>query len=421
MMNEIRIVDGDVDLRGLVRELARVDHDGAGSGAEVLSMYVDVDPRTFASPATRFSSIQSAIDQAERAAPNGHWSGAIDRLRVAFATGEHGVDGARGLLLYTTPEGEATLVRLPWPVEQEVAFDRAVHVRQLVRSLPTSSWCVLLCNRRTARIMLGDRDHLEQVDELRDDVDGQHDQGGWSQTRFARNIQEQVDDHLRRVAAVVGDIRRTGAVDCLLVAAPAELRAQLESRLGDQVRRTMCGWVDVDVEHASVADVCAATALAMKTWDDDQLDRTLARLQQNAGRRERAVIGLEDALQALAERRVETLVVNDGLSHPGLVCPHGDWLATDGGVCPTHGSRLQPCADVVELAIEHAVRQDARITIVDRVDPHEEAASDGAPPERMAFQAMRALGGISAIVRFDLDEGARPTGQRSGTATSIPG
>ena len=401
-MNEIRIVDGDVDLRGLVRELVRVDRDGGRHG-EVLSMYVDVDPRTFAAPASRADAILSAIDVAERDAPNGHWASAIDRLRSTFANGgPGGTESARGLLVYATADGEPTMVRLPWPVEPEIAFDRNVHVRQLVRSLPTSSWCVVLVNRRTARIMLGDRDHLEQVDELHDEVDGMHAQGGWSQTRFARHTEHQVTAHLRRTIDVVEDLRRSGVFDCLLIAAPAEVRGALRSLVPDQLHRTMRGFVDVDVEHASVTEVVTAAAEDVRAWDDDQLERMLERLQRNAGRRERAVIGLDEVLQALAEQRIETLVVNDGFSHPGLACPQGDWLATDGGVCPIHGTRLQPCANIVELAIEHAVRQRAHVTIVDRVDPHAELASDGAAPERMAFQAMRLLGGISAIVRFDL-------------------
>lgn len=400
-MNEIRVVDGDVDLRGLVRELALADRDR--NGADVLSMYVDVDPRTFAAPASRATAIETAIDVAERDAPDGAWAEAFGRLRAAFQDGgPDGMDGARGLLLHTTVDGEPTMVRLPWSVDPEVSFDRGVHVRQLVRSIPTSSWCVLLCNRRAARIMLGDRVHLEQVASIIDDVDGQHDQGGWAQARFARNIEHQVTDHLRRAIDQVEDLRRTGAFDCLLVATPHELHGAVEVLLPDPLRRTMRGWLDVDVEHSSEHVVAAAAEDLIRSWDDEQLDRTLARLQQHAGRRERAVIGLDDVLQALAEHRVETLVVNDQFSHPGLACPHGDWLATDGGVCPTHGVRLQPCADIVELAIEHAVRQDARVTVVDRVDPRDDPASDGAPAERMAFQAMRALGGISAIVRYDL-------------------
>lgn len=405
-MDEIRIVDGDVDLRGLVRELARVGSDGAHSG-EVLTMYVDVDPRTFAAPASRADAISSAIDGAERAAPDRSWSPTIQRLRSTFANGGPAdAGGARGLLVYTTADGAPTMVRLPWPVEPEVAFDRGVHVRQLVRSLPTSSWCVLLCNRRNARILLGDRDHLEQVDSLHDDVDGAHAQGGWSQTRFARHTEQQVRDHLRRALEVVEQLRSTGAFDCLLVAAPPEVRSVLRAQIPDQLHRTMCGFLDVDVDHASVAEVAAAAAEDMRAWDDDQLERTLARLQQNAsGTRDRAVIGLDDVLQAIAEQRVETLVVNDGFSHPGLACPHGDWLATDGGVCPSHGTRLQPCADIVELAIEHALRQNAHVTIVDRVDESAEPLGDGTRPERMAFQAMRTFGGISAIVRFALGSG----------------
>jgi peptide subunit release factor 1 (eRF1) len=210
---------------------------------------------------------------------------------------------------------------------------------------------------------------------------------------------------------VLFEKHREGLFDCLLLAAPDELHGALESKLHDSCKRVLKGWLDVDVEHSSPSEVCAAAGRAIAMHDQQRLADVVGRLRQNAGRGERAALGLDDVLSALCEVRVETLVVNGGYSEPGLVCPHGDWIvARDGGTCPVHGVALQPVADVVEAAIECAVRQGARIISIDRGDPLAERNDDGSMRDREEFLGIQALGSIAAVVRFDLDEGAKSTG-----------
>src|ERR687898_198576 len=50
-----------------------------------------------------------------------------------------------------------------------------------------------------------EREGLSQAERkgLVDDVHGQHSQGGWSQARYQRSVDEDVQDHLRNVADAV--------------------------------------------------------------------------------------------------------------------------------------------------------------------------------------------------------------------------
>lgn len=411
-MRELRIVEADSDLRGLARELAT---DVADDGEQLLSVYVNLDPREFGIAASRSSGITSVLDEAARQAPDGSWAPVLDELRAAFAAADYSIDGASGLLVFARSGGsDVTVVKLPAPVEQEVAYDSQVHIRQLVETLPTERWSVLLCNRRSTRVLVGDRYRLEEVEHFQDEVDGQHDQGGWSQARYARNIEEQVDDHLRHASRVLFEHCRAGEFDCLLVACPAEMRGELEGFLHEDCRRRFAGWVECDVEHTTPTQVLQAATPAIVQRDRKRMSGVLGRLRQNAGRGERAALGLDDTLAALREQRVETLVVSEGFSSPGMVCPRGDWLDATSGTCPVHGALLQPCADVVEAAIEMAIRQSAHVMTVSRVDPLAEMAGDGTARDTEEFLGMQALGSIASIVRFDLDEGARPTGPSSG-------
>ena len=88
-------------------------------------------------------------------------------------------------------------------------------------SATSERWCVLLVNRRAARLFTGDGDALEETDRIEDDVHRQHDQGGWSQARYQRSVEKEKDDHLAHAAEIAFDLyKRRG------VRPPARRRAR---------------------------------------------------------------------------------------------------------------------------------------------------------------------------------------------------
>ena len=91
-------------------------------------------------------------------------------------------------------------------------------------------WCVLLANRRNARFFVGDGGGLEETDRVEDDVHSQHDQGGWSQSRYQRGVEKEKDDHLVHVADVAFAAYKQRGFDRLLIGAPDELVGELEAQ-----------------------------------------------------------------------------------------------------------------------------------------------------------------------------------------------
>ncbi len=95
-----------------------------------------------------------------------------------------------------------------------------------------------------------------------------------------------------------------------------------------------------------------------------------------------AVTGLEAVLDALIEQRVQALLYEVGLHGRGVACPHGDWMASSGDLCPLDGEPLQEREDIVEDAIHAALAQSAEVLALrDR-------------PE------LAGVGGIAATLRF---------------------
>ncbi|HEX2161190.1 MAG TPA: Vms1/Ankzf1 family peptidyl-tRNA hydrolase [Thermoleophilaceae bacterium] len=357
----------------------------------VLSVYVNLDPSEFATGPARSSALRSVADEASRAVENG--AGELshevrlrlreDVERIRAYAGSADFDGTHGLAIFSAGGGDMfEVLHLPSPVPNAVVVDGSPHVAPLVGE-PDGAWCVVLVNRRNARILSGDLLGLGEEERIADDVPGRHDQGGWSQARYQRHIDEEARRHLERVAEAVSERCRRGAFDHLLVGGPEEGYSEFVELLDNECRERLCGRVAVDVENTTVAQVAEAALPLMREHHEAQRDELLQALAQGVGAGGRGAAGLGAVLDCLNEQRVETLLLDGGFAATGAECPTCGWLTADeGGECPADGAELKPCRDLVEPAVHRALAQDADVVrLRDR-------------PE------MQAHGGIAALLRF---------------------
>ena len=235
-----------------------------------------------------------------------------------------------------------------------MVLDRKPHVEPLVYAGAAERWCVLLANRRAARLFTGDGDELEETDRIEDDVHRQHDQGGWSQANYQRSVDKEKDDHLQRTADAAFALYQRRGFDRLLVGAPEELVGELESKLHSYLRDRLVGRVSCDVEHSTLDEVRSSAGEKIAEHARKTEREALDRLAEGVGRGERGVGGMPRVLDALNEARVETLLIERGFSVPGFIGEDGLLYAANlpGGT---------PCDDIVEKAIEKAIEQSAQV------------------------------------------------------------
>jgi peptide chain release factor subunit 1 len=70
-------------------------------------------------------------------------------------------------------------------------------------------------------------------------------------------------------------------------------------------------------------------------------------------------------LVAVHEQRVETLLVDQGYTAPGVVCPQCGWLGGKGfSECQADGTPVERHDDIVEVVIERAITQSAGVHIL---------------------------------------------------------
>jgi peptide chain release factor subunit 1 len=310
--------------RGRLRRLAELRPERG----QVLSVFYNLDPSEFATPAARATEVNSVVTAAahkvEEAEGLEHderqaLRADVERVRRVLQGSDVATNGTHGLAVFACgPADLLEVVRLPHPIESRAIVDEHPCVEPLVRSGSSERWCVLLINRKTARIFLGEADGLRETDRIEGDTHSQHDQGGWSQANYARSVEQEKLNHLGHSLATLFARFKRRPFDHLVVGAPDELVAEVEEKLHPYLRARLAGRVGVDVENSSPAEVQTAAARVVERHvaavERDALDR----MHQGIGRGDRGVSRPDAVMEALAQARVEILLLAEDFDAPEL-------------------------------------------------------------------------------------------------------
>jgi peptide chain release factor subunit 1 len=341
-------------------------------GGSVLSIYLDLDPARFPHVRDRRAQLDSLLHDAERRAGEGVDGQASVRSEIArvreLVSGEEGFSPswARGLAIFCAGEsGPLEVVRLPRAVEPAAVVAGRPFLEPLAGLGAPERWCVLLVSRRAARILVGTRDRLREVAGARDDVHRRHAQGGWSQARYQRGIEREVDDHIRASCALLLERYSRRPFEWLIVGGPSELGERVERGLHPDLRARLAGRLEIGVERTSEGEVRARALPVIERFERQREDAALAALSEGAAPGGRSAAGADEVLALLGERRVRTLMIAESLVIAGWACPRCGWLrvAPDPGVCPADGSAFERRADLVEDAIAAGLAQDADVLV----------------------------------------------------------
>ena len=357
--------------RDRLRRLAQADV----GGAKVLSLFLNLDPREFATPPARSTEVRSLLDRAGRLVQKEadrltheqkeSLRNDLDRVSSELGNGA-GTKGAHGLAIFScSAAGLFEILRLSEPVDHEPVISDGPYLAPLSAVGEPERWCVVLVNRRSARLFCGSRESLEELALVEDDVHRQHDQGGWSQANYQRSVDKDVQDHLKHVAEVVFLQMKQKLPQGVIVGGPQETLNDFEGTLHPYLRDRLAGRIDIDVENSSIEDVRRTAAERISAAAREREDTALRRLAELFGTNGRAASGLTDVLAAVHEQRVEVLLVDRGYTAPGVCCPQCGFLGGETFTeCPADGTPVERRADIVEAAIERAITQSADVHIL---------------------------------------------------------
>ena len=274
-------------------------------------------------------------------------------------------------------------VHLPVPVRNQFVINQHPQVRQLEAVIERAErFAVLLADRQRARLFVFQLGQLVDWSERFDRLPRHEDDGG---DMVKDQVRDHVDSatahHLRRTAGAAFELFQESGFDRLLVGAPGDIAGALERSLHPYLRERIAARVMVPVggreDEVREAAVAAEEEVLRRRQAAD-----VDRLRAAAGAGNGAVVGVDDVLGALVERRVDTLLVSDGFEVPGWRCPACAFLASRGPSCPVCSTRMEQTDDVVEEAVQEALNQSC----------HLEVCRDNAD--------LDVLGRIGALLRF---------------------
>ena len=335
-------------------------------GAPVSTLYLDVDGRR--SPRKQ--------DYMQRAEVLGHQlrKEAEGLPKKAAASVAHDVErmlaflddldrgSTRGVALFSSSASRSWEdVLVPRPLPDRATLADHPHILPLEALIETyETFCTALVDREKARVFLVKTGGIREETDVFDDVPGRHDQGGWSQARYQRHIDDHVGRHVKHVAEVLLKYFKRQGFDHLILAGPDEVRPEFERGLHDYLKRR----------------VVARVTLPMTANPNEVLQRSLEIEEGIEAQREREVVekvvaeaaagrggvtGLKRVLAALNDGRVDTLVVPFGMSSQGVRCTSCGWLGLDGSTCPIDREPTEPVLDVIESGVAKALQQGSRV------------------------------------------------------------
>lgn len=372
----------------LTRERLRQLAELRPEGARVLSVYLNLDPAEFATPAARSTEVRSLVGEAARRLEEADGLSRdetsalredIERVREFLEGDDFSAEGAHALAIFSAgPADLFEVIKLPRPTESQVFIDDSPLIEPLADQLSTGSWCVLLVNRREGRLLRGTANRLEELPGFRREVHGGADEGSGTTSRGGGAVSEEVRSHFRQVGEALQRRLKRGGCERLLVGCHEETWGAVQDALPAPVVERIVARMDVDVENATPEQVLEAAAEPIAAEDRRRERETLDVLEQGLGTGGRGAAGLGAVLAALTEQRVETLLLAEGFAAPGVVCRSCGWAGVEADTCPVDAGELEPREDVVESAMERALTQSADVMTVhhhDDLDRHDGIAA----------------------------------------------
>jgi peptide chain release factor subunit 1 len=342
----------------------------AAKGVAV-SFYLDLDPSvtpTAGDVATRVNSLLSeagrhldrnSLNHDQRKSLKAD----VERIRQ-YIEQELVRDGAHGLAVFAD---ELDNLWRPLPLTESVAdtvkANDELYLAPLVPLVGRGEGAlVAVVSRERGEVYRLRGGRLEPLTQLNEEQPGRHDQGGWSQARYARHIEHLVENHLHRVAEELDRrVRRRG--ERIVVVASEETRAAFDDLLSREVQNAIVGWTTAEA-HAGPPELLAAASPVLEDSRAREEEGALERWRESAGRNGRAASGWQATLEAASDGRVELLLFRNGISHPAFRCPSCGRLAADEGTCPLDGAQMEQTDEGLDLVVHQTLSNGGTVMAV---------------------------------------------------------
>ncbi len=338
-----------------------------------ISFYLDLDPSVAPTAGDVDARANALLNDGERVLANRAelthdqregLKADFERIR-RYLDAEFDRQGARGLAVFAGgPDNFWQALPLTDGVPDSIKISSELHLAPLVPLVGRGEGAlVAVVSRERGEVYRLQDGRLHEIVDEGEEQPGRHDQGGWSQARYQRHIEELVAEHVRRVAdALDRQVRRLHGPGVVVVC-PEPMRNEFEELLSQETKAALAGWAQAEA-HATPAQLLEVAAPVLDEWRARQETRALERWQEETGRNGRAAAGWADVLEAASDGRVELLLFQQGANREAYQCPRCGRADVTDGSCPLDGTRMESRDEGLDLAVHQTLAHGGTVRAV---------------------------------------------------------
>ena len=353
-----------------------------------ISLYLDLDPATVPTARDVDAHVNALLADADKRVARREQLGHKEREGVKrdlgrirrFFDNEFNREGAHGFAVFAADDFWDTLA-VAQSVPDVFELGRTFHLAPLAPLVGRGDGAIVaFVGRERGQLFRLRAGRLEELADRTEEQPGRHDQGGWSQARYQRHIENLVGEHLRDVASELDRAVRRLRTPKVVVVAAEETRAEFLETLPPEAKSAVVATTEAEA-HANPNELLGLVKPLLDEAHAADERHALDRWREEAAKG-RAASGWDEILEAASDARVELLLYNEGVNQPAYECPACGRATVQGGECPLDSTPLEARDSGFDLAVHRTVENGGTLLAVrHNVD-------------------LGPVGGIAALLRF---------------------
>lgn len=178
-----------------------------------------------------------------------------------------------------------------------------------------------------------------------------------------RHEEEVAHRNLRETAVAATHFFQRKPIRRLFLGGTSETVAEFRELLPKQLQSCMAGTFAMDM-NVGEHEVRKQTLRMLQTANAEREEKLVVSWAEKVARGGTAVAGLDETLQAVSEKRVQTLIISDGYRIPGYVDETSGFLVANLTKSPLSDSELTAVADVVDAACAHTLESGGHVEVI---------------------------------------------------------
>lgn len=254
------------------------------------------------------------------------------------------------------------------PVEDQVVIDSSPYVRPLAELEDEyETYCVTYLDHDAAQIYLVAGRAMHSADRVSGDITNHVKKGGWSQQRYERRREKEINQYCDEIAEKLQTFARQDSFDRLIFCGNTQLMAELKDALPESLSEMHVG--SERLESGLSEDELLDQVEPLYEEAERASERKLMEvIREQCFRDGLGATGPEEVLSALRQGRVRHLLVDRGQFIKGARCGSCQRVEpTEMDECPTCGEDMHS-VDLVNEMVEEAKKTDAEVEFSDSME-----------------------------------------------------